>query len=93
MDYNPIQTGGVLRANWSAHKAPFDFDAVEIVQTTDEQIERFVVQIGNDTRPGRQARLKTIPCRIAPNCDLSENSLRILGHTFAHVERQADHEP
>jgi hypothetical protein len=79
---------GLLRVNWLAHRSLFDFNQVEIVQTTDEDVERFAVQVGNDTDPHRQPRYSQIPCIIAPTCKLSENTLRILRHTFGRVEQK-----
>jgi hypothetical protein len=67
----------------------FDFDRVEIIQATDEEVERFAMQVGNDTDPVRQPRYAQMHCLIAPDCRLSENSLRILRNFFGEVERQA----
>ncbi len=67
-----------LRVNWLARRELFDFDRVEIVQATDEQVERFAVQVGNDTDPARSYR--GLPCRVS--CPLSANTMRILQHTF-----------
>lgn len=77
-----------IRINWLARQSLFDFDRVEIIQATDEEVERFAVQVGNDTDPFRQARYSQLPCLVAPECRLSENTLRILQHTFGLVEQQ-----
>jgi hypothetical protein len=74
--------------NWSAKRRLFDFDRVEIIQTTDEDVERFAMQVGNDTDPVRQSRYAQMQCHIAPDCQLSENSLRVLQSFFGEVERQ-----
>jgi hypothetical protein len=79
---------GLLRVNWLAQQRLFDFDRVEIIQATDEDVERFAMQVGNDTDPVRQTRYAHIPCLIAPDCRLSENSLRILRNFFWQVKRQ-----
>ena len=82
MDTERVQQDGTWRVNWLARRALFDFDEVEIVQATDEDVERFVVQVGNDTDEFRRSRYKEISCKIAPDCRLSENTLRILKSTF-----------
>jgi HEAT repeat protein len=78
---------GVLRVNWLKRRAVFDFDRVEIVAATDEDVERFCIQVGNDTDEFRQARYKGMPCRVARQCALSENTLRILRSTFGEMVR------
>jgi hypothetical protein len=78
----------LLRANWSIRRKIFDFDEVEIVRATDEDVERFAVQAGNDTDPIRQPRYKKMRCAIAPDCQLSKNTMRILQYTFGNVYRR-----
>jgi hypothetical protein len=73
------------RINWLSRRDLFDFDRVEIVQATDEEVERFAVQVGNDTDPWRQPCYATMPCIIGPACRLSENTLRILKNTFGTI--------
>ena len=82
MNTERVQQEGILRVNWLARRALFDFDEVEIVQATDEDVERFAVQVGNDTDEFRQPRYKEMSCTIGPDCRLSENTLRILKSTF-----------
>ena len=48
---------GHLRVNWLTYFQPFDFVQVEIHNASDEDVERFAVQMGNDTDPIRQAGL------------------------------------
>jgi hypothetical protein len=81
------QDNGLLRVNWLARRELFDFDGVEIIRATDEDVERFAVQVGNDTDPVRDARYPHMQCLIVPECRLSENTLRVLRHTFGQVER------
>ncbi len=76
-----------LRINWLARRTLFDFNVVEIIQANDEQVERFAVQVGNDTDPYRKSRYKRMPCFISYECRLSENSLRVLASVFGRVER------
>ncbi|MCB0192814.1 MAG: hypothetical protein KDJ65_12795 [Anaerolineae bacterium] len=80
---------GLVRANWFTRRTLFDFDRVEIVRATDEEVERFAVQVGNDTDSVRRPRYPHIRCTIAPECSLSTNTLRILRNSFGHVEQTA----
>ncbi len=77
--------GGVLRVNWLVWRTLFDFDKVEIVQATDQDVERFAVQVGNDTETIRKFRYPRMPCAVAPDCELSPNTMRILQHIFGYV--------
>jgi predicted Zn finger-like uncharacterized protein len=76
----------ILRINWLVRRALFDFDTVEILQANDEDVERFAVQVGNDTDPIRKPRYEEMRCLVSKDCGLSDNSLRILRHTFGSVE-------
>ncbi len=88
MGVEPIHQNGTTRINWLAQRELFDFHSVEIVRATDEDVERFAVQVGNDTAPFRQPRYRQMRCVVAPECGLSENSLRILGSIFGEATRQ-----
>jgi hypothetical protein len=77
---------GLLRLNWLVHRQLFDFDRVEIVRATDEEVERFAVQVGNDTDGFRKSRYATLRCTLAPTCVLSENTRRVLARTFGEVQ-------
>jgi RNase P subunit RPR2 len=79
------QQDDTLRVNWLIHRSLFDFDCIEIVQATDEEVERFAVQVGNDTDALRR-RYKKMRCVVAPRCRLAENTLRILRSLFRKVE-------
>jgi hypothetical protein len=81
-----LEKQGILQINWLPRQAVFDFDRVSIIQATDEEVERFAVLVGNDTDENRQPKYKTMPCTISSSCHLSENTLRILRHTFGPVE-------
>jgi hypothetical protein len=82
-----IHQDGVVRVNWLARRELFDFDQVELIQATDEEIERFAVQVGNDTDPFRKSRYEKMRCLIGPACQLSENTRRILRRMFGKVVR------
>lgn len=72
--------------NWFERDGLFDFDRIEIVNANDAEVEQFAIDIGNDTDEYRRSRYKEVRCRVAPGCNLSENTLRILRNTFGSVE-------
>jgi hypothetical protein len=77
----------MVQVNWLTYRKLFDFNAVVIVQATDEEVERLAVQVGNDTDPYRRPRYKQIVCTLSPTCRLSENTLRILRRTFGELHQ------
>lgn len=77
-----------LRVSWLHQQTLFDFDAVEIIQATDEEVERFVVQVGNDTDRLRIQNYRNMKCTVVSKCQLSENTFRILYRMFGQVEVQ-----
>lgn len=85
------ETDGMLKVNWIARQELFDFDWVEIIQATDEEIERFAVQVGNDTDAWREPRYKDMACVISPDCELMANTDRILQKMFGQVT-QSNHQ-
>ena len=86
MDAAYIEQDGLLRGNWLQFRSLFDCDWVEIIQATDEDVERFAVQVGNDTDLFRKPHYQTMPCLVNPKCRLSDNTLRILEHIFGEVK-------
>lgn len=83
----PIQQDGKLRVNWFIERTLFDFDKVEILSADDEAVEYFALQVSHDTDPVRQPRYKEMPCLIASDCELLDNSVQILERTFGEVTR------
>ncbi len=81
-----VAAGDVLRVNWLADRKLFDFDRVEIRAADDEQVERFAVQVGNDTDPARKPRYHSMRCDVAPTAGITESALRILRATFGTVQ-------
>ncbi len=79
------QDDQTLRVNALTWPNPFDFDAVTIIKASDEAVERFAVQVGNDTDPIRKSTYQQIRCTISPDCTLSENTVRILQQMFGSV--------
>jgi hypothetical protein len=93
MTLEQVNQGEILRVNWLIRRTLFDFDEVEIVRANDEDIERFAVQVGNDTDIIRQPSYKEMRCVISSNCELSENTKRILQHMFGQVKvKEVDNE-
>ncbi len=88
MANEPIQVKNTLRVNWSTKQQLFDFISVEIIGASDEAVERFAVQVGNDTDPIRRPRYKNMTCTIVSNANLSQNTVRILNQTFGQVIEQ-----
>lgn len=83
-----VERADPFRVNWLTRHFLFDFDEVEIIRATDEEVERFVVQVGNDTDPVRTGRYQHMPCRIGPDCHLSENTMRVLTSVFETVVQE-----
>jgi hypothetical protein len=84
------QQHGALYVNWLLRRELFDFSEIHLIQASDEDVERFAVQVGNDTDPVRKPRYDEMRCTIAPGCELSPNTLRILEKMFAEVVRQGE---
>lgn len=80
------QQDGQLKINWQKRRSLFDFDQIEIIQATDEDVERFAVQVGNDTDEVQKSRYESMTCEISADCQLSENSMRILKRVFRALE-------
>lgn len=80
-----VQQNGTWRVNWLARQSLFDFDEVEIIRATDEDVERLVCLVINDTDEFRRPRYKDMTCSVGADCDLCKNSLRILESTFRNT--------
>ncbi len=78
--------GDTLWVNWLRYRQLFDFDEVELVDASEEDVERFDTQVRNDPDNVRRNEYKNMLCTIGPKCPLSENTLRSLRHTFGWVE-------
>lgn len=76
----------LLRVNWLRRKALFDFDQVEIIQATDHQVEELVTMVESDTDSWRRSRYRQMRCLVDPDCKLSEETVRMLRHTFGEVK-------
>lgn len=81
-----VETGQEIRVNWLRCPHLVDFDGIEIGQASDEEVERFVIQAGNEMTEQRKARYAEMSCSLSLDCRLSENTRRILQHLFGSVE-------
>jgi hypothetical protein len=81
----------VIKRNWLIQRKLFDFERVEIMDATDEDVERFLVQVGNNTDALQRIPYKQMDCFIAQDCKLSENTLRILSHVFGRINKFDNH--
>ncbi|MCC6444479.1 MAG: HEAT repeat domain-containing protein [Armatimonadetes bacterium] len=80
----------IVSVNWLRHRQLFDFDEVYIIRASDEEVERFCVQVGNDTNPYRQGLYRKMRCVLPPSGSLSGNTVRILRSLFGEVETATD---
>lgn len=87
MAMETVQVETTLRVNWLARRQLFDFDRVEIVKAGDEAIERFAVQVGNDTDPRRKRRYPGMEWIILPGNEVAESTMKILERTFGRVKQ------
>lgn len=79
---------GTLQVNWLAHRKPFDFDTVEVVSATDEEVEAFTNQMRFESEERIASRLLKMDCRVHVQCDLKDGTIRLLRLTFGKVVRK-----
>ena len=77
--------GMTIQINWIKRPQLFDFETVEIIEAADEEVERFVVQVGNDPDLTRRPGYREMVCKLSAECRLSENTMRLLRRTFGEV--------
>jgi hypothetical protein len=82
------QENNSLKVNWLVHRTVFDFDYINIIRATDEMVERFAMQVGNDTNLKRRNKYQEMRCQIHRECQLSKNTIRILENMFGLVVGQ-----
>ena len=80
----------MLEVNWLKRRKLFDFDGVKIIRATDEDVERFAIQVGNDTDVTRVWKYKQMDCLVFAGSELSENTMRILRRMFGQVNIGVD---
>ncbi|MCS7254567.1 MAG: hypothetical protein NZ781_11170 [Armatimonadetes bacterium] len=80
-----VEQYGMLRVNWLHRRALFDFDLVQIIQATDEDVERFCIQVGNDDDMYRRPRYRKMRCLVSQKCGLREETINMLRSMFGEV--------
>jgi len=85
MQKDKIVRDGALFVNWIKHGRIFDFDRVEIINATDNDIDKFVLQVESDVDDYRKPRYKKMTVNIHPGCQLSRNSIMNLEMAFGKV--------
>ena len=63
----------------------FAREHVALLRATEEDVERFCVEAGNDEDPRRRKRYPHMRAAVAPGCRLTEIALRILRSRFGEV--------
>ncbi len=64
----------------------FDWDSVEIVRATDQEVEHFLVDVANDADAKRAKGYRDMRCVVGSECALSLGTLRKLRGVFGFVE-------
>ncbi len=72
----------VLWINALRRAAPFDCDAIELLDANDVDLERFIMSRANDPDEYRRARNATVSCRVGPRCRPSAHTLNLIRHVF-----------
>lgn len=84
----PHQQGDILRVNWLDRKEGFDFDRVEVVAATDDDVDAFVRQTRFESDPRLQRRLPNMECVVNAECRFQRaNTLTILRQNFGSVSQ------
>ena len=78
-------TAGPLVVNALRHRAPFDFDRVEILRTTDAEVEAFAIRLLEDDDRAQRARRRRLRCTVSTECGLSGNTQEALRRVFGEV--------
>jgi NADH-quinone oxidoreductase subunit J len=74
-----------LRVNWLNRPNLFDFDWIEIVDATDDDVARFTGQISQDDDSWRAIRYPQMVCVVDPQANLSAGTLAQLREMFGEV--------
>lgn len=77
-----VMKDSVIYVNWLKRSSLFDFDRIEIVKASDYEVEKFWINVGNDTDDFRKKRYKNMPCVIDSHCQLTQNTINMLRGTF-----------
>lgn len=80
-----ISFGENLIVNWLKYGQLFDFDYVVIGVVSDEVVERFCLQVKNDTDEMRRKKYPSIVCYILANAALKKQSINMLRASFGRT--------
>ena len=78
---------GICRVNWLIHHRQFDFEGVELTQASEIEVEKFAIQIANNTEPQQKSTYWRMTCQIGPECPLSPNTMILLRRLFGKVNK------
>jgi len=85
MDVAGELSDGVFRGNWLRRVSLLDFDRVEIIDATDDEVERLCVQVMSDTDQHQTGRYRAMRCAVSPECGLSAATINMLRNAFGEV--------
>jgi hypothetical protein len=68
--------------NYFSFNHLFDFNQVEIINTTDKVIEQFCYKVSRDTDAVRKKAYRKVKCLVSPNSGISNWSKKILKDVF-----------
>ena len=77
--------GSNCRVNWFRIMRMIDFDRVEIGDCSDDDIQSFCVEMGNETDPFRLGQFLRSTCALLPSASLSQSTLNLLKQRFRTV--------
>ena len=81
-----VHKKSLLVVNWMVQRQMVDFDEIHILSATDEEVERFLVSLKNNSSAEQLSYYDQMLCRVSTSCNLSNNTLNILRHTFGRIK-------
>ncbi len=74
-----------LRVNWHHYESLTEFDRLEVIDTNDYEVERWLTQLLNQSTPPQRAAYKQVTYTVHPTCTLSENTHCLLQEYFSQT--------
>jgi hypothetical protein len=78
---------GIWQVNWLVHRRMFDFEGVELIRASEVEVEKFAVQVANNTDSQQKVTYRRMACQVGPDCRLSPNTLKLLSRLFGKVSK------
>jgi hypothetical protein len=78
--------GEILFVNALRRPSAFYFDEVLIQQSSDAQVERFIMKMENDLDAVGWSRPRQVVCRVSSGVPLSAHTRNLLRHTFGEIQ-------